>query len=206
IDSRADLARSINLMLADFDRHSLSEAQIAGFVGDGVWVLVRRALQASDPNSKAPDDAMAARALESMRRHYAEQMFVSTHLYPHVPETLARLNGRQVGLVTSKERDFARTLLDRLGIARYFDCIIGGDTLPERKPDPKPVLEALRQLGVPAGDAVMIGDSENDIYAGARAGTHTCGVTYGFRTAEELKVASPEVLVDGIDQVLEHFC
>jgi phosphoglycolate phosphatase len=205
IDSRADLARSINLMLADFDRQPLSEDRVSGFVGDGVWVLVRRALAASDPSGVAPDDAMAKLALDSMRRHYAEQMFVSTHLYPNVQETLERLNGRQIGLVTSKERDFARTLLDRLGIVRYFDCIIGGDTLPERKPDPKPVLEALRQLGTESRDAVMIGDSENDIYAGARAGTHTCGVTYGFRTAEELRSAGPEVLVDGIDKVLEYF-
>ena len=132
-------------------------------------------------------------------------MLVTTRLYPNVSETLSRLDCKRIGLVTSKESDFARELLEHFGLMPYFDCIIGGDTLPERKPDPKPVLEAMRRLGIPSERAVMVGDSENDVIAGKAAGTLTCAVTYGFRTREQLLVTAPDVIIDGFEQLEQYF-
>ncbi|HKF59628.1 MAG TPA: HAD family hydrolase [Blastocatellia bacterium] len=205
IDSRADLARSVNLTLADLGRRKLDESDIAGFVGDGVWVLIRRCLKAADPEIGEPGPELHRQALALLRKHYSEQMLVKTDLYPNVRETLSRFDGKKIALVTSKESDFARQLLEHFGLMAYFDCVIGGDTLPERKPDPKPVMEAMRKLGCSPGDAVMVGDSENDIIAGRSAGTRTCAVTYGFRTREQLVATGPDVVIDGFGQLEDYF-
>jgi phosphoglycolate phosphatase len=205
IDSRSDLARSVNLTLADLGRRPLDEADIAAFVGDGVWVLIRRCLKAADPQHQEPGPQLHQKALALLRNHYSEQMLVQTHLYPNVQETLSRFDRKKIGLVTSKESDFARQLLEHFGLMAYFDCIIGGDTLPERKPDPKPVQEAISRLGVSAGESLMVGDSENDVIAGKAAGARTCAVTYGFRTREQLLVTAPDVLIDSFEQLGECF-
>ncbi|HYL99929.1 MAG TPA: HAD-IA family hydrolase, partial [Blastocatellia bacterium] len=126
-------------------------------------------------------------------------------LYPGVEETLQRFDEKQSALVTSKESDFAKTILDRLGIAQYFDFIVGGEMVAGRKPHPRPVLLALEHFGTAPEESLMIGDSENDILAGKAARTHTCGVTYGFRTREQLLTSDPEYVVDRLGEIDEYF-
>lgn len=205
IDSRADLARSINLMLTELGRPELPEDTVASFVGDGVRVLVYRSLTATHPERQPPEEKLHKEGVALMHKHYAEQMFVTTHLYPQVAETLKFFRNKRKAVVTSKEVRFTELILERFGIAGDFDCIIGGDTLPERKPDPKPVMEAVRRLGGPAEAAVMIGDSENDVNAGRRAGVGTCAVTYGFRTAEQLRETAPDVMIERFEQLKEFY-
>ena len=199
IDSRADITKSVNLMLEELDRPPLGESTVAGFVGDGVRVLVYRALTATDPGHKPPDDNLHADGLALIRKHYSEQMLVTTKLFPGVAETLDHFSDKPKAIVTSKEVGFTRRIIEHLGIAHHFNCLVGGDTLPERKPDPRPVLEAIIRLGGSPDDAVMIGDSENDMTSGSRAGANTCAVTYGFRGAEQLKLTSPDFTIDRID-------
>ena len=203
IDSKTDLANSINLMLTDLGRTPLDEAVVGGFVGDGVRVLVYRCLTASDPNHQPPPEALHMEGIALMHSHYAEEMLKTTSLYPDVAETLASFDRKLKAVVTSKEVRFTKIILDHFGITRYFNAIVGGDTTPARKPDPKPVLEAIRLLGGSAGGAVMIGDSENDINAGRRAAALTCGVTFGFRTAEQLRLSEPDVMIERFDQLRE---
>jgi phosphoglycolate phosphatase len=205
IDSKADLARSINLMLTELERPPLDEETIAGFVGDGVRVLTYRSLTATDPERKPPNEFLHADGIALMHKHYAEQMFVSTSLYPNIVETLKHFSKKKKAVVTSKEVRFTKLILDRFEISEYFDCIIGGDTVAERKPHPKPVIEALERLSGSPPNAVMIGDSENDINAGRRAGTRTCGVAYGFRTADELRKTSPDVIIDRFEQLKDYY-
>jgi phosphoglycolate phosphatase len=140
-----------------------------------------------------------------MHQHYAHEMLKTTRLYPYVSQTLDFFNDKSKAVVTSKEVRFTRILLDHFGIADRFDVIVGGDTVSARKPDPEPVREAIRLLGGSASEAV-IGDSENDINAGRGAGTLTCGVTFGFRTAEQLRVTEPTVIIDRFDQLKDFFC
>jgi phosphoglycolate phosphatase len=205
IDSRTDLANSINLMLADLGRPLLDEVTVGGFVGDGVRVLVHRCLAATDPNHQQPEEALHAKGIALMHSHYADEMLKTTRLYPQIAETLASFGNKRKAVVTSKEVRFTKIILDHFDIARYFDAIVGGDTTPARKPDPRPVLEAVRLLGGPAAAAVMVGDSENDINAGRGAGTLTCAVTFGFRTAEQLRLTEPDVIIDRLDQLADNF-
>jgi phosphoglycolate phosphatase len=205
IDSKTDLTNSINLMLADVGRPPLDEATVGSFVGDGVRVLTYRCLTATAANHQPPDEQLHAKGIELMHSHYADEMFRTTRLYLGVAETLSFFKDKRKAVVTSKEVRFTKIILDHFEIAQHFDAIVGGDTTPARKPDPRPVIEALRMLSGSAADAVMIGDSENDINAGRRAGTRTCGVTFGFRTAEQLRLSEPDVLIDRFDQLREWF-
>ena len=205
IDSKTDLANSINLMLADLGRPALSEATISGFVGDGVRVLVYRSLTATAPNHQPPDEQLHAKGIKLMLDHYADEMLKTTRLYPYVAETLACFNHKGKAVVTSKEVRFTKIILKHFAVEQYFDAIIGGDTTPARKPDPGPVLEAMRQLGASAPETVMIGDSENDVIAGKRAATLTCAVSYGFRTADQLRIAEPDVLIEKLDELNQFF-
>ncbi|MBI3651136.1 MAG: phosphoglycolate phosphatase [Acidobacteria bacterium] len=205
IDSRADLARSVNLMLTDLHRPQLSEAQVAGFVGDGVRVLTYRCLTATDAHQQPPDKELHEQAIRLMHQHYAEQMYVATQLYPQVKATLQHFKAKRKAVVTSKEERFTHQILEHFGIAEDFDCIIGGDTVSARKPNPLPVITAIHQLGGTANQALMVGDSENDILAGRDAGAQTCGVSFGFRTAEELQAYAPDVLIDRFDKLIENF-
>lgn len=206
IDSGSDLASSINLMLADLGRRPLTETKIGSFVGDGVRVLVYRSLTATHPNGVPPDQALHEQGIALMHSHYADEMFKTTKLYPHVAETLASFGKKRKAVVTSKEVRFTKLILEHFNIAEYFDSIVGGDTTPARKPDPGPVLEAIRQLGGSAPQTVMVGDSENDVNAGKRAGTYTCAVSYGFRTADELRETEPDALIERFDQLKSVFC
>lgn len=205
INSRADLARSVNLMLEDLGRSQLSEAQIAGFVGDGVRVLTYRCLTATDAKLQPPDKEIHEKAIQLMHSHYAQQMYVSTTLYPHIKETLQYFKDKRKAVVTSKEERFTHLILEHFGIDEDFDCVIGGDTVAARKPNPLPVITAIHKLGGTADQAVMVGDSENDILAGRDAGAKTCGVSFGFRTAEELLAYAPDVLIDSFDKLKENF-
>jgi len=83
------------------------------------------------------------------------------------------LGNKPKGVVTSKEVRFTKIILDHFDIACYFDAIVGGDTTPARKPDPRPFLESDRLLGGRLPGRFMVGDSENDINAGRGAGTRT---------------------------------
>src|ERR1051325_3278075 len=194
IDSLGALAASLNLMLRDLDRPPLSREQVAAFIGNGIPTTVRRALVATHPNQEPPDPALHDAATEMLK---------TTRLFPNVVETLEHFRGKRLGVVTSKEVRFTEFLLDHFGIAKYFDTIVGGDTTPARKPDPQPVLEALRLLEGRAAEAVMIGDSEIDVIAGRRAGTQTCAVTFGYRSAAQLRVTEPDVMIDRFDQLRE---
>ena len=205
IASGADLARSVNLMLRDLGRPQLDEATVGSFVGDGVRVLVHRSLTATDPRLRPPDERLHSEGIGLMHKHYAEQMLVSTRLYPGVAETLDHFKGKRKAVVTSKEARFTGLILEHFGIAKDFDCIIGGDTVSARKPDPEPVRQALMALRGEASEAVMVGDSENDVLSGSRAGTLTCGVSYGFRTREQLRLTSPDVLIDRFEELKENF-
>lgn len=206
IDSKSDLARSVNLMLEELGRPQLHEDTIGSFVGDGVRVLVHRSLTVTDPERNPPGEQIHKQGVRLMLDHYAKQMLVSTRLFPRVSETLERLRDKPKAVVTSKESRFTEALLEHFQIAQHFDCIIGGDTVPTRKPDPEPVREALRRLGCAPSGAVMIGDSENDVLAGRGAGTRTCAVSYGFRTREQLGATAPDHLIDRFDQLTEVFC
>ena len=170
VDSAPDLAAAVNGLLGELKAPALTEAAVRSMIGDGVALLVRRALVAA---GVATDDAAFSPALERFRTLYDSRLTERTRPYAQVPETLARLAevGHRLGVCTNKPLAPTRRILEKLGLAPFFGAVIGGDSLPQRKPAPEPLLAAIATLGNER-PAAMIGDSANDMLC-ARAAAVT---------------------------------
>jgi phosphoglycolate phosphatase len=177
VDSAADLHRAVNLMLREFGCAPLSLAQVRGMIGDGVSKLVARALAARQCAS--PDDARAQRLFMD---HYAADPTTLTRPYPGVPETLDLLRGRgsTLAVCTNKPVHLAQVILERLGIGRHFARVMGGDSLPFRKPDPRVLTEMMTALEASPASSWMVGDSEVDSETAYAAGVPFVLMTYGY--------------------------
>jgi phosphoglycolate phosphatase len=178
IDSRRDLAAGVNLLLAELGVHPLPQAQIWGYIGRGARSLVRRALDAADPEQRVPrDDVILRRFLG----HYQAVLLNTTVPFPGVVEGLSRLTeaGVPLAVVTNKPLEPAMECLEGLGLTRYFGAILGGDTLPTKKPDPALLQEAARRLGVRLDRCLMVGDSDVDVDAAINAGIPAVWCSWG---------------------------
>jgi phosphoglycolate phosphatase len=195
VDSSDDIASSLDAALARHSLPALGVDRVMKFVGDGARTLVERALRATG----APLDDTDA-VLESYLREYRARHLDRTRLYPGVADTLALLADREIacGVVTNKPYEFSVSLLSHLGVSSRFAVVIGGDSTPERKPSAGPLLAAAAACGAVVADMAMVGDGDADMRAGTAAGTYTVGVTYGFRSAEDLRASGAERLIDSI--------
>ena len=194
IDSRADLVTSVNLMLDELGCLPLPATQIITFVGEGMRLLIERALRAS--LSQKPEEALVLHALEVYAGKYRKHLLDQTRVYPEVDEMLTALAHLPKAVVTNKPHEFTITILDALDLQQHFVAVIGGDSLPERKPAPAPLLEAARLCEVAPTDCLMIGDTKVDMLAGKAAGMKTCGYVGGFRGERELVEAKADFLIE----------
>jgi phosphoglycolate phosphatase len=203
IDSRQDIAHALNLALKRMRLPTLTVDRASEFVGDGVQMLVRRALR--EVLGDEPDPARAAEMRDLYLQEYEAHMLDATRLYPGVTELLESLTWGLFAVVTNKPERFSRQILDGLRIGDRFSAVLGGDSVPQRKPDPAPLLEAIRRCGGAAVESAMIGDSPVDIFAGKAAGVTTCAFTGGFRPRAELIAAAPDIVVDTLVDLAPHF-
>lgn len=200
LDTIADLAEGANRMLAEIGRPRRTQAEIHGFVGKGIPDLVRRCLTEGSAASEGEIEA----AVAVFRRHYAEVNGKSTRIYPGVEESLATLaaQGMRLACVTNKAAAFTEPLLERMGLTRWFDAVVSGDTLAVKKPDPAVIHHACALLGVPAQAALMIGDSENDALAARGAGSPVLLLTYGYSEGRPVDTIECDGLVSDIREAL----
>jgi phosphoglycolate phosphatase len=194
-DSVPDLAVAANLMLRELGRAELPPSLIRTFVGKGIPRLVERVL-AGALDGSAEKGALDA-ALPVFERCYAEVNGAHTTIFAGVMEGLDELRAANLPLacVTNKAARFTIPLLERLGIAHYFAHVISGDTLPEKKPDPAPLLHACRQFGVAPAEMLMIGDSMNDAEAARAAGCPVFCVPYGYNEGRDVRALDVDAIV-----------
>jgi len=171
VDSVPDLTVSLNLLRAGLDCPPLTEQQIAGMVGDGVTVLVKRALG---------EDLYHPDHLARFMQLYDEHLLDHTQCYPGIEELLSLHPAKQMAIVTNKPYQLTIKLLEGLDLIRHFKVIVGGDSYAEKKPHPMPVTKALEGLGADPKQAVMIGDHHTDLHSGRDAGTAICFCAYGL--------------------------
>ncbi len=178
IDSAADVAHAVNGMLAALGREPLAPEAVRAMIGDGMAKLVERALAARDLTGV---DAREAQRL-CLSRYEAEPVR-ATVPYPGVRATLEQLREEQLRLAvcTNKPAHLSTTILERLDLARFFTRVVGGDTLPFRKPDPRVLQSVLADFGASPREALMVGDSEVDAAAAEAAGVPLVLMTYGYR-------------------------
>lgn len=194
-DTIPDLAAATNSMLGELGRSALEVDRIRTFVGKGIPNLVERAL--ADSFGPAVSADLTARALSLYERCYAEVNGRHTVVYPGVSEGLRALRDMQLPLacVTNKSGRFTAPLLERLGLARFFEQVIAGDTLPRKKPDPAQLIHACRGFGIAPAEMLMIGDSGNDADAAHAAGCPVFCVTYGYNEGRDVRELDVDAIV-----------
>lgn len=181
VDSAPDLTLACQRMLADLGHASVDLAEVRSFVGEGMAKLVERCLKHASKNTAIPSFELE-QGIATFRRHYAQTNGQQARLYPGVLEALSYWSNRQIPLacVTNKPVEFTQPLLDQLGIARYFQAVVGGDTTLYKKPHPEPIRFACRVMGVSPENTLHIGDSRHDIEAARAAGATAGAVPYGY--------------------------
>ena len=138
---------------------------------------------------------------------YAESHALTT-VYPGVAETLKWLKkkGVELALVTNKPERFVAPLLDEMKLGRYFPLIIGGDTLPQQKPDPAALLHVMHITGVSRSEALFVGDSRNDVLAAKAAGVKCVALSYGYNHGRPIAEEEPALVVDDLRELLPGGC
>lgn len=186
IDSAPDLAAAINAMLAGYGRQPLPVAEVRRMVGDGVAMLIARALAASD--CPAADAAAAER---SFMRHYESAATSLTTVFPGAVRALQALSaaGIPLAVCTNKPVRITTDILDNLGLGKYFARVLGGDSLPFRKPDPRMLLALLEEFTAAAEDALLVGDSEVDAATAQAAGVPFVLMKHGYRRGPVAAIA-----------------
>lgn len=175
IDTAPDMAQVLVDMIEEHGGADLPYDTVRSVVSNGSLGLVRLGFP---DRSDTEQRKLQAEYLERYDRHDHG----SSHLFPGLGDLLASLEtaGRPWGIVTNKPTSMTRSLLKTLGLEDRASSVVCGDTLPQRKPDPAPLLLASEQTAVPPGDTIYVGDAARDIEAGRAAGMATIAAAYGY--------------------------
>lgn len=206
IDSVPDLAQATNDMLTTLGKSTYPIETIRNWVGNGSRMLVERALVGSVE--------VAEGQLSKEEADHAEKVFFdayakvsgdNTVAYPNVSEGLKKLKqaGFTLALVTNKPSQFVPKILESFGWSELFTEVLGGDSLPTKKPDPEPLRHVCRILQTAPEHAVMIGDSKNDIFAGQNANIDTLGLSYGYNYGQDIRELKPTAAFDDFQGLVD---
>ncbi len=196
IDSVDDLANSVNYTLGKLDLPLHTTEEIKSFVGDGVQKLIKRSL--GQTHMKKFDDAFAI-----FMKHYGVHCTDNTVLYPEVAETISFLAEKySLAVLTNKSATFSHKILTALKIDSYFKEVLGGDSLPTKKPDPAGILYLADKWGLAPDQLVMVGDHATDIEVGQRAGCKTVFIEGGIGETRGLK---PDFVIKSMDELPDLF-
>lgn len=202
MDSVPDLAAAVDKMLMLLGREPAGVARVRDWVGNGSKVLVRRALAGQLQHDGVADE-LADEALALFMQAYAGGHELTT-VYPGVVECLDWLRERDVKLaiITNKPAQFIEPLLEEKGLAGYFQWLVGGDTLPQQKPDPAALLWVMDKADVNAEQSLFVGDSRNDVRAARAAKVRCVALSYGYNHGEPIANEQPALVLDGLRELV----
>ena len=189
-----ELAESANRMLRDMGRTAVSQDLLMSYIGNGISWLVKRALT-GDMHAE-PDAALYDKALPIFEKHYTE-LLLQSKPFNGVIEGLDAMKaaGFRLGCITNKVARYTEPLLKGIGMAKYFDIVLSGDTLPEKKPHPLPLLHSAKFFGVPIEKLLLIGDSLSDAQAARAAGCPIICVPYGYNHGEPVENLNVDAVI-----------
>ena len=204
VDTALDIAASANLMLQELGRPARNVETISDWIGNGVDRLVKRVL--TGEMQAEPDEALYERAMDLFRKHYRAQLTNRSRPYPGAVEALDRLEamGFDLACITNKAEAFTLPLLEALDLDKYFKLVLSGDSLPEKKPDPLPLLHACKYFGITPDHGLLVGDSSNDIQAARAAGMPVICVTYGYNHGHDIRAQHPDAAIDSLTELPQY--
>lgn len=202
MDSVPDLAAAVDKMLMLLGREPAGIERVRDWVGNGSRVLVRRAL-AGGLQHEGVANELADEALALFMQAYSGGHTL-TAVYPGVRDCLDWLRERDIKLaiITNKPAQFIEPLLEEKGLAGYFQWLIGGDTLPQQKPDPAALFYVMDKADVAPADALFIGDSRNDVRAAKAAGVPCVALSYGYNHGEPIVNEAPALVLDDLRELV----
>ena len=201
LDSVPDLTKAIQLTLAELNLPNQPLDSVRGWVGNGARVLVKRALS-GNIKAEVPSDLFDI-AYPIFLKHYAEHLNENSVLYNGVEQTLQALKDADILLacITNKPEQFTLPLLKELGLLELFDKVVCGDTFKHRKPHPMPLLETANFFNVSPTQAIMVGDSVNDIAAAQAAGFYSICVDYGYHGEDDVNELGANVVISHFSDI-----
>jgi phosphoglycolate phosphatase len=196
IDSKRDLADSVNAMRVHLGEPLLADETVYSYVGNGVAALVRRALPGRDEEE-------IERGLKFFLDYYRDHMLDATTLYPGVREALDHLLAAHVkmAILTNKPVRFSEHLIKGLGLKEHFFRIYGGNSFEEKKPHPKGIELLMEESGIGRDQTIMVGDSAVDVMTARNAQVRACGVSWGFQP-ETFSAAPPDFVIDQMSELV----
>lgn len=198
-DTAPDLCRTMNALLERHGRRPIPADKVRHMVGGGARKIMERGFaETGEPPSEALLDRLFDEFVEHYGAHIAEESAIFPGLMPHLDAFRGR--GVRMGVCTNKVEALSHKLLAALDVADYFPVVIGGDTLPVKKPDPEHLLEAVRRLGGDPAATVMIGDSAPDIDAARAARIPSVCVTFGYTRVPPQELGA-DVLISHFDEL-----
>jgi phosphoglycolate phosphatase len=195
VDSRRDIAEAANHALDKNGFDKLPHDELESYVGDGAPLLMSRAARLDAKDEKVR--VLVADFLD----YYAEHPIDHTGLMPGALQALQELQAYALGVCTNKPRRTSLAVIQGLRLEARFSGVVAGDDLPQRKPDPAPVVETARRMGVPVSEVIMVGDGPQDVLSGRAAGAYTVGVRGGIQAFERLAAAEPHALIDTLAEL-----
>lgn len=205
VDSALDLTAAVDNMLQALGREPAGEIKVRQWVGNGARVLVKRALTGElNPSEGVLEPELFQAAYEVFLAAYTQSNGRYAKLYPGVEALLIHLQQADVpmAVITNKPMAFTTPLLQAMNIEQYFDQVLGGDSLPVKKPDPLPLATVLESTGCMPVQALMVGDSRNDVDAARAAGCPVVCVSYGYNHGEPVENCSPDRVVDSFLELM----
>lgn len=209
IDSAQDLCNSVNATLRVFGRKSLPDPLVAGYVGNGAPMLVRRALAKADGIDPEQVEApLQEQAFAFFIAHYREHKLDFTYAYDGVLDALRALHALHdaagartlsMAVLTNKPVRPAQGICEGLGMAGYFMHVYGGDSFAAKKPNPVGLHTLMEEAGAGPEETAMIGDSRVDIETARNAGAWAVGCAFGFGPQNLMEV-TPDVVVDSASE------
>ena len=193
-------------MLTTLGKSTYPIDTIRNWVGNGSRMLVERVLVGSVEVTEGQlSEEQADQAEKVFFDAYAKVSGNNTVAYPDVDEGLKKLKqaGFTLALVTNKPMQFVPKILESFGWSELFTEVLGGDSLPVKKPDPEPLRYVCRTLQVAPEHAVMIGDSKNDIFAGQNANIDTLGLSYGYNYGQDIRELNPTATFDDFQSLVD---
>jgi len=206
IDSVPDLATAVDNMLLDLQLASAGEHSVRQWVGNGAAALVKRALKNDVLGDQqiSDEDETFLQAHKLFMQHYQACKGEKTSCYDGIFTLLDTAKARKIVmvLITNKPYQFVPDILTEMKLDHYFDLVLGGDSLSEKKPSGLPLLYACEQFNIDRKNGVMIGDSLTDITAGKNAGFKTIAVTYGYDHGKPVQQCDPDLVVDSLAELV----
>ncbi len=201
IDSLDDLTAAMNVTLARYGLAAVDRETVRRGIGNGAKNLVRKTFSAASGQTPEELVATAEAALPEYRADYAARCCDKTALYPGMREWLETLKrqGARLAVLTNKPEDLAVRILQGLGAADLFACIVGPESAGALKPDPAGVELIMKHTGVPAERTILIGDSTVDILTARNAGIASCGITGGLGDDDALRALKPDYLIERVE-------